>query len=196
MAKNNNLQDFLADIADAIRAAEGSSGTIAAQDFADRIRALDGVSEDLGTKLNIADFTLQTDASRIGPPYDADGYNYDGPAPTAYTQTVTKNLGDLTDYDQLALVWDNQGTNNNFGEVYAEITIDGVTTRIFSGSNTYIGNVVSKIDITGITGQQTATFKVYARSDSAYRYWYSQTYLNVKGIYVATYDLPDVEIGS
>lgn len=40
MAKNNNLTDFLRDIADAIREKEGSSDLINPQEFSDRIRAL------------------------------------------------------------------------------------------------------------------------------------------------------------
>ena len=40
MAKNNNLKDFLTDVADAIREKEGSSDVINPQDFSDRIRAI------------------------------------------------------------------------------------------------------------------------------------------------------------
>lgn len=42
MAKNNNLTDFLADIASAIKAKRGISGTINAQNFATEIAAIDG----------------------------------------------------------------------------------------------------------------------------------------------------------
>ncbi len=41
MAKNNNLKDFLADVADAIREKEGSSELINPQDFSGKIRALE-----------------------------------------------------------------------------------------------------------------------------------------------------------
>jgi surface protein len=40
MAKNNNLTDFLTDVADAIREKEGSANAINPQDFSDRIKAL------------------------------------------------------------------------------------------------------------------------------------------------------------
>lgn len=42
MARTNNLSNFLTDVADAIRTAEGSSGTIDADEFDTRIEALSG----------------------------------------------------------------------------------------------------------------------------------------------------------
>ena len=42
MAKNDNLKDFLVDVADAIREKEGSSEPINPQEFSDRIRAIQG----------------------------------------------------------------------------------------------------------------------------------------------------------
>ena len=42
MAKNDNLTDFLVDVADAIREKEGSSEPINPQEFSDRIRSLSG----------------------------------------------------------------------------------------------------------------------------------------------------------
>lgn len=46
MAKNNNLTDFLTDVANAIRDKEGSTEAINPQDFSDRILALKGAEED------------------------------------------------------------------------------------------------------------------------------------------------------
>lgn len=40
MAKNNNLTDFLTDVANAIREKDGSTGTINPQDFSDKIKAI------------------------------------------------------------------------------------------------------------------------------------------------------------
>lgn len=40
MAKNNNLTDFLTDVADAIREKDGTTGTINPQDFSDKIKAI------------------------------------------------------------------------------------------------------------------------------------------------------------
>lgn len=40
MAKNNNLTDFLTDVADAIRGKDGTTGTINPQDFSDKIKAI------------------------------------------------------------------------------------------------------------------------------------------------------------
>ena len=41
MAKENNLKDFLTDVADAIREKEGSTGLINPQEFSERIRAIE-----------------------------------------------------------------------------------------------------------------------------------------------------------
>lgn len=41
MAKNDNLKDFLTDVADAIRAKEGSTGLINPQEFSERIRSIE-----------------------------------------------------------------------------------------------------------------------------------------------------------
>lgn len=40
MAKNNNLTDFLTDVANAIREKDGSTGTINPQNFSDKIKAI------------------------------------------------------------------------------------------------------------------------------------------------------------
>lgn len=40
MAKNNNLTDFLTDVANAIREKDGTTGTINPQDFSDKIKAI------------------------------------------------------------------------------------------------------------------------------------------------------------
>lgn len=40
MAKNNNLTDFLTDVANAIREKDGSTGTINPQDFSDKIKSI------------------------------------------------------------------------------------------------------------------------------------------------------------
>ena len=44
MAKNDNLTDFLQDIADTIRAKRGITGPISAQNFATEIAAIEGGS--------------------------------------------------------------------------------------------------------------------------------------------------------
>ena len=53
MAKNDNLKDFLTDVADAIREKEGSTGLINPQEFSERIRAIE-VGGDNTSKPNVA----------------------------------------------------------------------------------------------------------------------------------------------
>jgi hypothetical protein len=48
MAKNNNLKDFVTDIADAIRAKKGTSDLINPQDFATEIEGISGGSGESG----------------------------------------------------------------------------------------------------------------------------------------------------
>ena len=53
MAKNNNLSDFLTDIANSIRAKKGTTGTIKAQDFSTEISSIEtGGSDSLQARLN------------------------------------------------------------------------------------------------------------------------------------------------
>ncbi len=50
MAKNNNLTDFLTDVADSIRDKTGTTGTINPQDFSDKIKAIQtGINTSKGT---------------------------------------------------------------------------------------------------------------------------------------------------
>lgn len=53
MAKNDNLKDFLTDVADAIREKEGSTGLINPQEFSERIRAIE-TGGDNTSKPNLA----------------------------------------------------------------------------------------------------------------------------------------------
>lgn len=65
MAINNNLQDFLTDIANAIREKEGSTETINSQDFSTRIREISTGSKAIGQVLKI---TNKFDGALIGGP--------------------------------------------------------------------------------------------------------------------------------
>ena len=193
MAINNNIQDFLVDIADAIREAEGSSEAIAAQDFSTRIRALTGLPSDIGTRLDIDGFTLDSGDSSPQPPFDSQGYAPSANAPEK-SRSVQKVVGDLTDYDQFSVVWDNKGSYNFYGDIYVKVIIDGTETTIFSGSSYVSGNTVTKIDVSGVTGNQTITFAAYAHSRSSYKNGSSRAIINVKGLYVATESNATVEV--
>lgn len=83
MAKNNNLTDFLTDIADAIREKDGSSELINPQDFSNRILALqngggsgDGSNSSVGKN-------------------DVNFYDYDGTIIYSYSNTDFLSMSDM-----------------------------------------------------------------------------------------------------
>lgn len=55
MARTDTLPHFLTDVANAIRTAEGSSGTITASDFDTRIEALSGSGEETEYEMRKSD---------------------------------------------------------------------------------------------------------------------------------------------
>ena len=57
MAKNDNLQDFLTDVANSIRTKTGTTDPINAQDFSDKILS---ISSGGNTLKNLLDATKQT----------------------------------------------------------------------------------------------------------------------------------------
>ena len=78
MAKNNNLTDFVVDIADAIREKEGSTDKINPQDFHDRILAIKGAEE-----------------TPIVEEKDVNFYDYDGTLLFSYTIEEAQALTEL-----------------------------------------------------------------------------------------------------
>ena len=61
MSKDNNLHDFLQDVADAIKEKKGSNEPINAQNFANEIRSIEGggeVQNTMGFTLELYDKTI------------------------------------------------------------------------------------------------------------------------------------------
>lgn len=87
MAKNNNLSDFLTDVGNAIRTAEGTFDPIDPQDFSDRILALNGdltgarVAEDIlngslvGMRITGAPYTVNLASGSALSTIDLSGYS-------------------------------------------------------------------------------------------------------------------------
>ena len=86
MAKNNNLTDFLTDVADAIRAKKGTSGKINPQDFSAEIASIEtgggGGSGTGGTAQTVQ-------------PKDVNFYDYDGTILYSYTKNEFLALAEL-----------------------------------------------------------------------------------------------------
>ena len=101
MAKNNNLTDFVVDIADAIREKEGSTDKINPQDFHDRILAIKGAEE-----------------TPIVEEKDVNFYDYDGTLLFSYTLAEAQALTELpTPKGHDGLVFD--GWNWDYEDVIA-----------------------------------------------------------------------------
>jgi hypothetical protein len=84
MAKNNNLGDFLTDIANAIREKKGTSGSINAQNFASEIASIEGGGGSGGTSVAVSKS-------------DVNFYDYDGTLLHSYTKSAFLALSALPD---------------------------------------------------------------------------------------------------
>ena len=131
-----------------------------------------------------SDFTLDSGISVVPGPYDENGYNYNATAPTK-EETYTLNLGDVTGLSEVSFHWDNAGTGNGYGDVYAKYKgLDNNDVILFR-NNEYAGYGDVTIDLTSYTGSKSILFTVYAKSRSSYRGYTSNATLNVSNI-VAT----------
>ena len=65
MSKENNLTDFMTDLADTIREAEGSTDPINPQDFSDRVRALGGGLAEFMMPITHAELKTLRDSSQL-----------------------------------------------------------------------------------------------------------------------------------
>ena len=90
MAKNNNLQDFLTDVANSIRTKTGTTELINAQDFSDKILSIQTGGGSENTLKNLLDATKQTR-------YFFDHYNGAGDALNGLIQyNDTENVTDMS----------------------------------------------------------------------------------------------------
>lgn len=90
MAKNNNLQDFLTDVAEAIRAKKGTTNLINPQDFSAEIASISGGG--IVQELDTSDTTTTTEDVLSGYSfYDKDGKLVSGTIETMAGGTFTSN---------------------------------------------------------------------------------------------------------
>ena len=146
MAKNNNLTDFLTDVANAIREKDGSTGTINPQNFSDKIKAIQtGVDTSDG---NIEPTTVLKGYKGYAKGVAVNGAieTYDGTVEdvSQYQVTVTNsnlsgyNMEDISVYENDILSEDNYGTL--LGYVSSnQTTVFTVTKKYIIVRNTYGG---------------------------------------------------------
>lgn len=146
MAKNNNLTDFLTDVANAIREKDGSTGTINPQNFSDKIKAIPtGVDTSDG---NIEPTTVLKGYKGYAKGVAVNGAieTYDGTVEdvSQYQVTVTNsnlsgyNMEDISVYENDILSEDNYGTL--LGYVSSnQTTVFTVTKKYIIVRNTYGG---------------------------------------------------------
>ncbi len=196
MAVNNNLQDFLKNLADGLRLKKKSSDKIDAQNFYDEL-----VELDFGIPIYAPSnpLTVQTNESYAPAPYDADGYNTngDGGQPLSVSQTITIDT-DLTDYNNVYVMWTNEGCMNGYGEIYATIDLYGSVEEIYrngnsqtsvwgSGVTTYNGKIISEFDVSSVTGVHNFTVSVHAYSPSPYGGNHSKASITIHKIFARKY---------
>ena len=96
------------------------------------------------------------------------------------------NLGDVTGLSTLTFHWDNTGTGNGYGDVYAKYKgLDDNDVILFSSGNVNASHGDVTIDLTSYTGSKSIVFTAYAKSRSSYRGYTSNATINVSNI-VAT----------
>ena len=146
MAKNNNLTDFLTNVANAIREKDGSTGTINPQNFSDKIKAIQtGVDTSDG---NIEPTTVLKGYKGYAKGVAVNGAieTYDGTVEdvSQYQVTVTNsnlsgyNMEDISVYENDILSEDNYGTL--LGYVSSnQTTVFTVTKKYIIVRNTYGG---------------------------------------------------------
>ena len=188
MAKDNNLQDFLTDVANAIRTRKGVAYDIPAQNFSPEILSISG-----GTSSEYGEDVL---TAQVHATSGVSGVHYEGdtPDPAASSTFITFNT-DLTDYDYLYFCYNglDAGSGHNsgvhYGTLSAKLYIGSTEYVLFSGSTGYSFpsdhvEIVKKIDVSSVTGVPTIQLALYAESTSTSVHHWANADVNVKHIYV------------
>ena len=124
-------------------------------------------------------FSVQTQQSRVPPPYDENGYNYNDSAPVRWADETVEI--DVTSYDSITFSWNNEGTYNGWGGVHGYYEFNsGSRIELFDGAQDHRGEVT--IDTSEISGTISLKFIAYAHSQSSYGGNVSGTTLNIGDI--------------
>lgn len=141
------------------------------------------------TPVIVDGFVIDSGTSRVPPPYDDEGYNYGGIAPTL-TDSVEYNFGNVTTVNSVTFNWQNYIDENNFswnnyGQIYAKyIDYYGIEQYIYSANLAQVSNATGTItiDTSNITGNLSLRFMVYAKSASSSRGAVSRAILKVSNV--------------
>lgn len=160
MSKQNNLPDFLIDLADGIRTAEGTTDPINPQDFRSRVEALanSGGGGESGVPIKVATLPTPT-AETVGKVYlnTTDGEYYVGKQSTDFILgepvgdkiyfDTTKNPVDYVEYMNTCLIGMSNGTNTYYLSMKDILAAQGVT-----GYGHCYAMAVSTADMSSILG--------------------------------------------
>ena len=126
--------------------------------------------------------TVQTDESRVPPPYDSNGYNYSAEAP-AKNNSVVIPLGDTTGFNAIKFDWDDTGAINTYGTIWGYVPN-------WNGGNVGICEELKKsgtLVLPFYDGMpENLTVSVYAKSSSSYQGYISKMVLNLRNVMLIT----------
>ncbi len=130
------------------------------------------------SRLVVSEISAETADSRVPPPYDSDGYNHSGTAPTV-NETLTIDLGDTTGYDALTFSWDNEGSADAYGYIMGKVSNwNGEDIMLYDDELHQSGNVTVPL----YAGVTQLIIYLEARSDSSYQYYISRANITLRNV--------------
>lgn len=130
------------------------------------------------SRLVVSEISAETADSRVPPPYDSNGYNHSGTAPTV-NKTLTIDLGDTTGYDTLTFSWDNEGSGDSYGYIMGKVSNwNGEDVVLYDDELHQSGNISLPL----YAGVTQLNIYLEARSDSSYQYYVSCAHITLRNV--------------